>query len=113
MGYWSGELFQNDSTLDYVDGQADKLKKSLESMEISYDNLTPAHIHNAAIFLRGIVSAANASGSFIPGSCKELAQAFENKAKLYVICENDKEFRQAVQRELLFVRENILVELDA
>ena len=111
MGYWGHELMDNDSTLDFLGELGDKLTKRLEA-----DHPSTADFYNAAIVLRGVMSASEvkvaASSTAIPvsyyGVLDGLADAFiRNYYKAVSDSKDYEEFLEVLDRELRLIRASV------
>lgn len=104
MGYWGTGLFENDTTMDWVDATAHKL-----SGHIAWTGEPPeiADLFSAAIFVRGIEAVAlTERDGMLPITVFKLVQQWASVVKgLLPVFENsDPEFAEVLSRSYAVIK---------
>jgi hypothetical protein len=98
MGYWDYELFENDYTMDWVDGTSERLcKRMLDPQE----GIEVYPFYNAAIWFRGIMAVtADTKRRDVPLSAIKVAYVFYKNVNKIINADNiDDNFKEILDRE--------------
>lgn len=101
MGYWGSGLFDNDHTMDWVDGEAASLRKRLLA-----DDVEISDFYSAAIFIRGVEHLCSLEDRRLPLTVSELVDKFVQLAPaLTAGLTEDYEFRQVITDNLSIIKQ--------
>jgi hypothetical protein len=97
MGYWNYELFDNDSTMDWIDATSDRLCKAM--LDAS-DGIEVHTFYNAAIWFRGIMSVvADTKRNDVPMMVIKVAYVFYKNVNRMINSNIDDSFKEILDRE--------------
>ena len=97
MGYWNYELFDNDYTMDWIDGTSDNLCKH---MQHKVDGTEVYTFYNAAIWFRGMMAVtADTKRGDVPMMAIKVAYVFYKNVDTVINSDISDEFKDILRRE--------------